>query len=131
MGPVYTFKPGQRRLVRVKVSFAHEQAGAVNLVDVEDARRCWGLRRTTPAGKRETVQAARVSPPDVAGVTIHRLTHGKSFGRSLDLGALADFSASGLYHVQLIYQSPIIADEMKGDWVGMFSGPVFVVKVLP
>ncbi len=129
IAPAYTFKPGQRRLVSAKICFWHEGGGSLQLVDVENGYECWGLRRTSPNGKREDARAGVGADRDSHRVTAHRLTDGQSFDRSLDLSAFADFSARGIYHVQLIYYSGGVGHAEKGDWCGSFSSPVFDVKI--
>ena len=130
-GHAYSFKPGQRIVVPVEIGFWDENGDTVKLIDVEGGRSFWGLRRTLPGGKREYVQAKRDVARDSPRVAAHLLTHGQSYERSLDLSTIADFSATGAYHVQLIYENWQAADAAKGDWRGSFSSPVFDVKVLP
>ena len=127
-GKAYTFKPGQRIVVPAKITFWCEGSDTVTLIDTDVGRACWGLCRTLPSGKRESVAASKDFTRGSPRVTVHRLTHGQSYDRSLDLGEIADFSAKGTYHVQLLYESFGPTGLAKGAWPGSFSGPVFDVK---
>ena len=128
-GHAYTFKSGERVVVPLTIHFWDESGAVVKLLDMEDAHAFWGLRRILPDGKRDNVRASRDVARDSPRSASHRLTHGQTYTRSLDLSSIADFSTKGVYHVQLIYENWRIADAAKGEWPGSFSSPVFDVKI--
>ncbi len=124
------FNPKQTVVLPVEVTFLCEGESAT-LLDTDHGHACWGLRRILPDGTRHEVAIARGLKRNSPEVISHCLAHRQSYGRSLDLSAMADFSRSGTYRVQLVYADGWLADRRKGDWVGEFRSPVFEIKVSP
>jgi hypothetical protein len=151
----YDFQEGTPVVVPIKVAFRESPGVAVTLVDTERGLSAWEVKRVLPSGAREILCAGansrdvgsekRVFFDDTVcfelGKTVvrpgpdnlrrYRLTTGKSYTRSLNLSEVCDFSKPGKYHVQLTYNSYLVADAAKGEWDRDFSSRVFIVNIKP
>ena len=90
-----------------------------------------GSERVLPDKTREVVSAEAAARLEPGQLVAYRLGHHQSYKRTSNLSEMCDFSKPGTYRVQLIYDNTRIADKDKGAWVGLFSGPVFEINVLP
>ncbi len=113
------------------VAFLARTGNTATLVDTERGHATWSVRRVLPDKTREVVPTPNAARPGPKELQTHRLAHRQSYKRTLDLSEMCDFSKPGTYRVQLIYDNTRVADKDKGEWAGLFSGPVFEIKVLP
>jgi hypothetical protein len=113
------------------VAFLARTGGTATLVDTERGHAAWGLRRVLPDKTREVVPPDKAAKAGPGGLAAHRLAHRQSYKRALNLSEMCDFSKPGAYRVQLVYDNARVADKDKGEWVGLFSGPVFEINVSP
>ena len=123
------FKPKEPIVLPVEIVFWYEGDASATLLDTEHGNACWGLNRILPDGTQQRVPIAKGVDRGSLEVKLHRLTHRQSYKRLLDLSAMCDFSKPGTYRVQLLYDDGWIADKNKGDWLGSFLSPVFVIKI--
>jgi hypothetical protein len=125
------FKQKEPIVLPVDITFLCEGASAT-LLDTDHGNALWGMRCILPDGTQNVTPIDRPILRNSPDLKTHFLTDRKSYQRSLDLSAMADFSKPGTYRVQLVYDSFSIADTEKGDyWVGSFRSPVFEIKISP
>ncbi len=139
----YEFTPADKKFIEVSIVFLEEQDAPV-LVDIRDSSPLWGVRVITPTGQRIEVPVTsdRLSRDahskgetlmtNRTGADFERFIVSKkqSYTRLLNLDSLTDFSAVGVYKVQLIYDDSFLADRNQGEWVGMFASNVFTVTIV-
>jgi hypothetical protein len=116
--------------------------------DQPDGLAFWGLRVESPDGQhvekyppgRDQVTTSVTTTPDGKTVTstfepprvayrVFGLGPPRPYERTLDLSRSYDFSKSGAYRVQVIYDSGGHPDREKGEWDGSFTSPVFTVVI--
>ncbi|WP_442506136.1 hypothetical protein SH528x_004964 [Novipirellula sp. SH528] len=113
----------------------------MKLIDSLSSSAAWGIRvefqgqRVAKSAKASEINSAKdrdsarqrlLSESTWTDIT---LTKASPFHRNLDITELHDFSAKGIYRVQLTYDDRWLAGNDSGHWLGTFTSPVFQVVV--
>ena len=138
----YEFDRGSDKNIKVAVQLYPEKA-TMKLIDFGKSLDLWGLRVRSPDGKmsyvapvaskvifeqkeREEMQRQYRERPDIQS---HQVSSKEPYERALDLSQLYDFSQAGTYKVQLVYDNMQVAERVKEEWCGSFSGRTFTVTI--
>ena len=138
---VFQFKKEGPKAIHVAMQF-REPNITIKLPDEDDTNGMYALRIVTPDGERKFVEAKPKERFDLKGIgktdaemveagklSVHDVSMGHPYERSIDLGAAYDFSKAGAYKVQLIYVTGRAGNSTAGTWGGTVSSDVFTVNI--
>ena len=152
----FVFHKDERKTIPVSLRFlpADSQISAVarlqqpapttiKIPDQKEGTDLWGMNILNPDGTRTAVQAQvtkMIYESRERAETLNRIkaegkfqvydiNHEQSLTRSIDLSKLYDFTKTGTYRIQLIYDNSFLDDQSDGKWVGSFRSRIFEVLI--